>query len=232
MRIVVIGGTGVLGSNVVGTLSDRDHDTVAASRSTGVNALTGEGLADVLTGADVVVDVSNAPSFDADPVMEFFTTSTKNLLAAAKGAGVGHYVAVSIVGCDQLPESGYMRAKVAQEELVEAAAIPYTIVRATQFAEFTDTITASLTVGDQVRVPDALIQPISTRALADEIARVAEARPLDGIDNVGGPDKITFEQMARDVLAKRGDSTTTVVVDRDATYFGAPLATNSLVVPA
>jgi uncharacterized protein YbjT (DUF2867 family) len=212
MKIVVIGGTGVLGSKVVGTLRDRGHDAVAASRSTGVNALTGEGLADALTGADVVVDVSNAPSFDDGPVMEFFTTSTKNLVAAASRAGVGHYVAVSIVGCDQLPESGYMRAKVAQEEL-------------------TDAITAALTVGDEVRVPDALIQPISTRALAEEIARVAEAQPFNGIDNVGGPDKITFEQMARDVLAKQGDSKT-VVVDPDATYFGTPLATNSLVVPA
>ena len=222
MKIVVIGGTGVLGSKVVGTLRDRGHDTIAASRSTGVDALTGEGLADALTGADVVVDVSNAPSFDAGPAMEFFTTSTKNLVAAARGAGVGHYVAVSIVGCDQLPESGYMRAKVAQEELVEHAEMPYTIVRATQFVEFTDTITASLTVGDQVRVPDALIQPISTRALADELARVAEAQPIDGIDNVGGPDKITFEQMARGVLAKQGDSKT-VVVDPDASLLrGAP----------
>ena len=140
----------------------------------------------------MVVDVANAPSFDDDPVMEFFTTSTKNLVSAAKAADVGHYVAVSIVGCDQLPESGYMRAKVAQEKLVEHASIPYSIVRATQFAEFTDAITASLTVGDEVRVPDALIQPISTTALADEIARVAEAPPLNGVENVGGPDKITF----------------------------------------
>ena len=231
MKIVVIGGSGALGSKVVGTLRDRGHDTVAASRSTGVNVLSGEGLADALTAADVVVDVSNPPSFDAGPVMEFFTTSTRNLVAAANGAGVGHYIAVSIVGCDQLPESGYMRAKVAQEELVERAAIPYTIVRATQFVEFTDTITASLTVGDEVRVPDALIQPITTGALAEEIARVAEAQPRDGIENIGGPDKITFEQMARDVLARQGDSKT-VVVDPDATYFGTPLATNSLVVPA
>jgi uncharacterized protein YbjT (DUF2867 family) len=231
MRIVVIGGAGVLGSKVVGTLRDHGHDAVAASRSTGVNVLTGEGLANALTGADVVVDASNAPSFDDGAVMEFFTASTKNLVAAAKDAGVGHYVAVSIVGCDQLPESGYMRAKVAQEELIEHAAIPYTIVRATQFVEFTDTITASLIVGDEVRVPDALIQPISTPALAEELARVAEAPPLDGIDNVGGPEKITFEQMARDVLAKQGDSKA-VVVDPDATYFGTRLATNSLVVPA
>ena len=183
-----------------------------------------------LSGANVLVDVANAPSFDDDPVMEFFTTSTKNLVSAAKAADVGHYVAVSIVGCDQLPESGYMRAKVAQEALVEQASIPYSIVRATQFVEFTDTITASLTVGDEVRVPDALIQPISTAGLAAEIARVVEAPPLDGVENVGGPDKITFEQMARDVLAKGGDAKT-VVVDPDATYFGAPLRRGSLVVP-
>jgi uncharacterized protein YbjT (DUF2867 family) len=229
MRIVVIGGTGALGSKVVGTLRDQGHDAVAASRSTGVDVLTGEGLANALTGADVVVDVSNPPSFDDDPVMEFFTTSTRNLLAAADG--VGHYIAVSIVGCDQLPASGYMRAKVAQEELVEHAAVPYTIVRATQFVEFTDMITDSLTVGDEVCVPDALIQPISTEALAEEIARVAEAQPLDGIENIGGPEKITFDQMARDVLARRGESKT-VVVDPAATYFGTPLSTNSLVIPA
>jgi uncharacterized protein YbjT (DUF2867 family) len=230
MKIVVIGGTGILGSKVIGTLRDRGHDAVSASRSTGVNALTGEGLADALAGANVVVDVANAPSFDDDPVMEFFTTSTKNLVSAAKAAEVGHYVAVSIVGCDQLVESGYMRAKVAQEKLVEHASIPYSIVRATQFVEFTDAITASLTVGDEVRVPDALIQPISTADLADEIARVAEAPPLNGVENVGGPDKITFEQMARGVLAKQGEAKT-VVLDPDATYFGTPLATSSLVTP-
>src|ERR1700744_5064842 len=208
MKIVVIGGTGVLGSKVVGTLRDRGHDAVGASRSTGVNALTGEGLADALTGADVVVDVSNAPSFDAGPALEFFTTSTKNLVAAARGAGVGHYVAVSIVGCDELPESGYLRAKVAQEKLIEAAGIPYSIIRATQFAEFTDAITASLTVGDEVRVPDALIQPIATQDLADEVARVAEGQPLAGIENIGGPQKISFEQMAREVLARQGETKT------------------------
>jgi len=230
MKIVVIGGTGVLGSKVVGTLRDHHHDAVAASRSTGVNALTGEGLAEALAGTDVVVDVSNSPSFDDDPVMEFFTTSTKNLAAAAKSAGVNHYVAVSIVGCDELPQSGYMRAKAAQEKLVEQAGIPYSIVRATQFVEFAEAITASLTVGDEVRVPDALIQPIATADLGDVVARVAGAPPLNGIENVGGPDKITFEQMARDVLAKQGESKT-VIVDPEATYFGTPLATNSLVTP-
>ena len=229
MKIVVIGGTGALGSKVVETMRDRGHDAVAASPRTGVNALTGEGLADVLTDAGVVVDVANAPTFDDDPVMEFFTTSTTNLLVAAANSGVGHYVVVSIVGCDQMPGSGYMRAKAAQEKLVERAGIPYSIVRATQFVEFTDTITTSLTVGDEVRVPDALIQPISTADLADAVVRVAEAAPVNGIENVGGPAKITFEQMARDVLVARGDAKT-VVVDPRATYFGAPLSTNSLVV--
>lgn len=230
MKIVVIGGAGVLGSKVVGKLNEHGHDAVPASPRTGVNTLTGEGLAEVLTGAGVVVDVSNSPSFDDDPVMEFFTTSTNNLVAAAKSAGVGHYVAVSIVGCDELPESGYLRAKVAQEKLIEAAGMPYSIIRATQFAEFTDAITASLTVGDEVRVPDALIQPIATQDLADEVARVAEGKPLAGMENIGGPEKISFEQMAREVLARQGE-TKTVVVDTHAAYFGTPLSTNSLVTP-
>jgi uncharacterized protein YbjT (DUF2867 family) len=230
MKIVVIGGTGALGSKVVGALRDRGHDAVAASPRTGVNALTGEGLTQALTEAGVVVDVANAPSFEDDPVMEFFTASTTNLLAAAKETGVGHYLVVSIVGCDQLPESGYMRAKESQEELVKRAGLPYSIVRATQFVEFTDAITDSLTEGDEVRVPDALIQPIATADLAGEVARVAVGPPIDGIENVGGPEKITFEQMARDVLAKRHDNKT-VVVDPETTYFGTPLSTNSLVVP-
>lgn len=228
MRVVVIGGTGVLGSKVVEKLRQHHHDAVAASPRTGVNTLTGAGLADALRGADVVVDVTNSPSFDDDPVMEFFTTSTTNLVAAARAGAVGHYVAVSIVGCDQLPESGYLRAKVAQEKLIEESELPYSIVRATQFAEFTDAITASMIVGGEVRVPDALIQPIAAADLAAEVARVAEGKPLGGIANVGGPDKISFEQMARDVLARQGQ-TKTVVVDPEVGYFGTPLARNSLV---
>jgi uncharacterized protein YbjT (DUF2867 family) len=176
----------------------------------------------------VVVDVSNSPSFDDDPAMEFFTKSTANLGAAAKAAGVGHYVAVSIVGADQLPKSGYLRAKVAQEKLIEESAIPYSIVRATQFAEFTDAITASMTVGDEVRVPDALIQPIAAAELAAEVARVAEGEPLGGIENFGGPEKISFEQMAREALARQGEAKT-VVVDPQVGYFGTPLSMNSLV---
>jgi uncharacterized protein YbjT (DUF2867 family) len=229
MKIVVIGGSGVLGSQVVQKLKDAGHEAIPASPRTGVNALTGEGLAEALSGADVVVDVANAPSFDDDAVMEFFTKSTTNLVAAAKGAGIGHYVEVSIVGCDQLPQSGYMRAKVAQEELVEHGGVAYSIVRATQFAEFADAITDSLTVGDEVRVPDALIQPIAAQDLAAEVARVAAGPPLGGIENIGGPEKISFEQMAVAVLSKRGESKT-VVVDPQATYFGTPLSTGSLVV--
>jgi uncharacterized protein YbjT (DUF2867 family) len=230
MKIVVIGGAGVLGSKVVQKLKEHGHDAVAASPRTGVNTLTGEGLADVLTDANVVVDVSNSPSFDDDPAMEFFTKSTANLETAAKSAGVGHYVAVSIVGCDQLPKSGYLRAKVAQEKLITESDLPYSIVRATQFAEFADAITASLTVGDEVRVPDALIQPIASEDLADKVARVAEGEPLGGIENVGGPEKISFEQMARESVARQGEAKT-VIVDPQAAYFGTPLSTNSLVTP-
>ena len=228
MKIVVIGGTGRLGSKVVDKLRDHGDEAVAASPNTGVNTLTGEGLAEALAGADVVVDVSNSPSFEDGPVMEFFTKSTTNLQAAAKAAGVGHYVAVSIVGADQLPKSGYLRAKVAQEKLIQESEIPYSIVRATQFAEFTDRITASMTVGDEVRVPDALIQPIAANELAAEVARVAEGEPLGGIENIGGPKKISFEQMAREVLARQGEAKT-VVVDPQVGYFGTPLSMNSLV---
>lgn len=228
MKVVVIGGTGVLGSKVVQKLRERGHDVVAASPRTGVNTLTGEGLTDALNGADVVVDVSNSPSFEDDAVMEFFTKSTANLAAAAKTGGVGHYVAVSIVGADQLPKSGYLRAKVAQEKLIEESEIPYSIVRATQFAEFTEAITSSMTVGDEVRVPDALIQPIAADELAVEVARVAAGEPLDGIVNVGGPEKMSFEQMARAVLARQQD-VKTVVVDPEVGYFGTPLSMNSLV---
>jgi uncharacterized protein YbjT (DUF2867 family) len=228
MKIVVIGGTGVLGSKVVQKLRDGGQDALPASPRSGVNTLTGEGIAEALTGAKVVVDVSNSPSFDDDPAMEFFTNSTRNLLAAAKATGVGHYVAVSIVGADQLPKSGYLRAKVAQEKLIEQSEMPYSIVRATQFAEFTDAITASMTVGDEVRVPDALIQPIAADDLAAEVARVAAGEPLGGIENIGGPEKISFEQMAHEVLARQGD-VKTVVVDPQVGYFGTPLSMDSLV---
>ena len=165
------------------------HEVVAASRSSGVDVLTGEGLAEALAGADAVVDVTNSPSFEDDPVMEFFTKATTNVVAAAKTAGVGHYVVLSIVGVDGLPDSGYMRAKVAQEKLLTESGLPYSIVRATQFSEFADAITASMTVGDEVRVPDALIQPIAADRVASDVARAAVANPLNGVVNIGGPDE-------------------------------------------
>jgi uncharacterized protein YbjT (DUF2867 family) len=230
MKITVIGASGLIGTKVVDLLTAEGHDVVAASRASGVDVLTGDGLAEALSGADALVDVVNSPSFEDDPVMEFFTKSTTKLVDAAQRAGVGHYVCLSIVGADQLPESGYMRAKVVQEKVITESGIPYTIVRATQFAEFTDAITASMTVGDEVRVPDALIQPVTADKVAAEVARAAVAAPLGGVVNIGGPEKISFEQMARAVLADRGQDQT-VVVDPQAHYFGTRLAERSLVTP-
>jgi uncharacterized protein YbjT (DUF2867 family) len=230
MKITVFGGSGLIGTKVVDLLTAEGHDVVAASRASGVDVLTGDGLAEALSGADALVDVVNSPSFEDDPVMEFFTKSATNLVDAAKRAGVGHYVCLSIVGIDDLPDSGYMRAKVVQEKVITQSGIPYTIVRATQFAEFTDGITASMTVGDQVRVPDALIQPVTADKVAAEVARAAVTAPLRGIVNIGGPEKISFEQMARAVLADRGEDKT-VVIDPQAHYFGTQLAERSLVTP-
>ena len=230
MKITVIGASGLIGSKVVDLLTAEGHDVVAASRRSGVDVLTGDGLADALSGADVLVDVVNSPSFDDDPVMEFFSKSTTNLVDAAKRAGVGHYVALSIVGVDGLPDSGYMRAKMVQEKIITESGLPYTIVRATQFAEFTEAITDSMAVGEEFRVPDALIQPVAADDVARDVARAAVADPLGGIVNMGGPQKISFEQMARDVLARRGDGKT-VVVDPQARYFGTRLAERSLVTP-
>ena len=231
MKITVVGASGLIGTKVVELLKAEGHDVVASSRSTGVDVLTGDGLADALAGADALVDATNSPAFEADAVMEFFTKSATNLVNAARRAGVGHYVALSIVGVDGLPDSGYFRAKVAQEKIITESGIPYSIARATQFAEFTDSITDSMTVGDEVRVPDALIQPIPADDVASAVARAAIAAPINGIVNIGGPQKITFEQMARDVLARTGDNTKTVVVDPEARYFGAALSMDSLVTP-
>ena len=230
MKITVIGASGLIGTKVVDLLTAEGHDAVAASRGSGVDVLTGDGLAEALSGADALVDVVNSPSFEDDAVMDFFTKSTTNLVDAAKRAGVGHYVALSIVGVDGLPDSGYMRAKVVQEKIITESGLPYTIVRATQFAEFADAITDSMTVGNEVRVPDALIQPVAADDVATDVARAAVADPLGGIVNIGGPEKVSFEQMARDVLARRGDDKT-VVVDPQAAYYGTLLAERSLVTP-
>jgi len=227
MRITVFGASGQIGRQVVDLLTKEGHDVVAASRRSGVDVLTGDGVPDAVRDADVLVDVLNSPSYDDDPVLEFFSTATRTLVAAAKAAGVGHYVALSIVGVTRLDMSGYMRAKVAQETLIEASGLPYTIVRATQFIEFADTIVASLTVGDVVRVPDARIQPVAATEVAGHVARAAIGSPV-GIVEVGGPDKITFARLAEIVLARSGEQRA-IVVDPDATYFGARVDDTSLV---
>ena len=231
MKITVVGASGLIGTKVVEVLRSEGHEVVAASRSTGLDVLTGDGLADALDGAHALIDVTNSPSFEADAVMDFFTRSATNIAAAAKAAGVGHYVALSIVGVDGLPDSPYMRAKVAQERVISESSVPYSIVRATQFTEFADAIVDSLTVGDEIRVPDALIQPIPADDVAAAVARAATDQPLNGIVNIGGPRRITFEQMARDVLGRRGDEGSSVIVDAEARYFGTPLGTRSLVTP-
>lgn len=226
----MIGASGLIGTKLVERLTEEGHEVIAASRNTGVDVLTGEGLADALVGADALIDVLNSPSFEDTAVMSFFTTSTANLVAEAKKAGVGHYVALSIVGLDGLPDSGYLRAKVAQEEIITASGLPYTLVRATQVAEFADQITDSLVVGDEVRVPDALIQLIPGWKVASVVSRAAVAEPLNDYVNIGGPQKISFEEMARDSLASRGGDKS-VVVDPTAKYFGTVLEERSLVTP-
>lgn len=225
MKLTVIGATGQIGATVVELLGAAGHEVTGASRSSGVDVLTGEGLAGAVAGADVLVDVTNSPSFEDEPVLAFFTASSANLVAAAKSAGVGHYVALSIVGADGLPDSGYMRAKVAQENTITESGLPYTIVRATQFHEFADMIVGSLTVGDVVRVPDARIQPVAAAEVSAYVAQVAQGAPVNGIVDLGGPEKMSFADLAR---AVRGDDAA-VVIDPSATYFGTPVDDSSLV---
>jgi uncharacterized protein YbjT (DUF2867 family) len=227
MRISVFGASGQIGQQVVDLLTAEGHDVAAASRTTGVDVLTGEGVADALRDARVLVDVLNSPSYEDEPVLRFFSTATRTLVDAAAAAGVAHYVALSIVGVTRLPDSGYMRAKVAQETLIEASGLPYTIVRATQFDEFADAIVDTLREGDVVRVPDARIQPIAAADVAAHVARAAVGSPV-GVVEIGGPEKITFAELARVVLARRGEHLA-VVVDPDATYFGARVNDHSLV---
>ncbi|MEU3790242.1 SDR family oxidoreductase [Streptomyces fructofermentans] len=227
MRIVVIGGTGLIGSKVVARLKADGHEAVAASPNTGVDTITGEGLDDVLKGASVVVDVSNSPSFEADAVMEFFQASTTNLLAAEAAAGVGHHVALSVVGTERLPESGYFRAKVAQEELIKGSGAPYTLVHATQFFEFVKGIAASATDGDTVRLPSALIKPLAADDVADAVAGAAVAAPLNGMTEVAGPEEFPLDELVRIGLKADGDPRE-VVTDESAGYFGAPLQERSL----
>jgi uncharacterized protein YbjT (DUF2867 family) len=228
MKIVVIGGTGLIGSKVVSCLDEEGHEAVPASPDSGVNTLTGEGLDEVLTGAEVLIDVSNSPSFEDEAVMNFFTTATTNLLAAATKAAVRHYVALSIVGADGLPDSGYLRAKVAQEKLIDEAEIPYTIVRATQFYEFAKRIADEATDEDVVRLPHVLFQPIAADDVAAAVCEVSQRAPADAIVEIGGPEQFRFDEFIRDALSAAGDPRS-VVADPEARYFGTVLNERSLV---
>jgi len=228
MKIVIIGGTGLIGSKLVARLREQGHQAIPASPDTGVNTLTGEGLAQVLTGADVVIDVSNSPSFEDAAVMNFFETSTGNLLAAETPAGVGHHVALSVVGCDRAPESGYLRAKLAQEKLIRGSPIPYSIVRATQFFEFVKRIADEATDGNRVRIPPVLFQPIAAADVADAVGKVAVGAPRSGIVEVAGPQQFRFDEFIRLALGARHDPRE-VVADQHARYFGMEPGERTLV---
>jgi len=228
MKIVVIGGTGLIGSKLVETLTERGHDVTPAAPSTGVNAYTGEGLAQVLSGADVVVDVSNSPTLD-DAAREFFQTATTNLLTAEKSAGVAHHVALSVVGTDQLADqSGYFDAKLLQESLIAEGPIPYTIVHATQFFEFLNTLADSATVDDTVRMPPAYFQPMAAADVAAGVATVALDTPVNGVVEIGGPTAVLLPDLLRTALTAVGDSRT-VVADPAAKYWGIDLGERTLV---
>src|SRR5437899_1588061 len=228
MKIVVIGGTGLIGSKLVNKLREHGHEAVAAAPNTGVNTLTGEGLAEVLKGASVVVDVSNSPSWEDSAVLKFFETSTRHLLGAEAAEGVGHHVALSIVGTDRLLESGYFRAKIAQENLIKSSSIPYSIVRATQFFEFVKGIADFSTDGNKVRLPSALIQPMAADDVASAVGRIAMGSPVNGTVEVGGPEKFRLDDLVRRGLAARNDPRE-VVADPHARYYGAELSERTLV---
>ncbi|MFI5719018.1 SDR family oxidoreductase [Nocardia sp. NPDC051750] len=227
MKIVVIGGTGLIGSKLVTRLGEHGHQAVPAAPNTGVNTLTGEGVKEVLQDADVVIDVSNSPSFADDDVMNFFRTSTTNLLEAARGAGVGHYVALSVVGTERLPESGYFRAKVAQEELIKGSGLPYSLVHATQFFEFAGGIADSATSDGVVRLSGANVQPMAADDVAAAVGRTAAGTPVGGTVEVAGPEVFGLDQWIRTVLTARSDPRE-VRTDPQSPYFGAVLKPGSL----
>ncbi len=228
MKIVVIGGTGLIGSKLVTKLAALGHEAVAAAPNTGVNTLTGEGLAEVLETAQVVVDVSNSPSFADAPVLEFFQTSTRNLLSYEAAAGVGHHVALSVVGSERLPNSGYLRAKVVQEKLIKEGSIPYTIVHATQFFEFAKRIADEATVDNIVRLPPVLFQPMAAEDVASALCGVAIAAPLNGTLEIAGPESFRFDDFIRQRLEALNDSRE-VIADPNAKYFGTELSERSIV---
>jgi uncharacterized protein YbjT (DUF2867 family) len=227
MKIVVIGGTGLIGSKLVEKLREDGHDALAAAPDTGVDTLTGEGLAEALEGAQVVVDVSNAPAWDDAAVMDFFLTSARNILAAEMAAGVNHHVALSVVGADRLPKSGYFRAKIAQEETLKAGPVPYTILRATQFFEFIGRIADSSTDGETVRLAPVFVQPESADDVAAALAEIAVSAPVNSIVQLAGPQRFRLDEIARRFLWAKGDRRE-VIGDFHARYFGTELNYYSL----
>jgi uncharacterized protein YbjT (DUF2867 family) len=228
MKIVVIGGTGQIGTPLVELLRQAGHDVVAASPSTGVNSVTGEGLADALAGADVVLDIPNSPSFEDAAVLDFFQRSTANLVEAQKEAGVGHHIVLSIVGADRMHDIGYMRAKVAQEQLVRESGLPFTIVRATQFFEFIPRLAEGAADGDTIRLSPVLMQPIAAADVSAALADIATQAPTNDVIELAGPEKLRLADLGRRVLEARGD-TRTVVADEAAGYFGGTVTDTSLV---
>lgn len=228
MKIVIIGGTGLIGSKTVERLRRKGHEVIAASPNTGINTITGEGLADALTGADAVLDLANSPSFADADVMAFFETSGRNLLAAEKAAGVKHHIALSVVGTERLQESGYFRAKLVQEQLIRASGIPYTIVHSTQFMEFLSGIAQSGTVGDSVHLSAAYVQPIASDDVADAMAEVTLAAPINGTVEIAGPERFRLNDLVTLYLQATNDPRN-VVADPEARYFGARLEDGSLV---
>ncbi|HEY3597661.1 MAG TPA: SDR family oxidoreductase [Paraburkholderia sp.] len=228
MKIVVIGGTGLIGSKVVKDLRARGHDVVAASPSSGVNTVTGEGLAEAMAGAKVVVDVANSPSFEDAAVLAFFETSGRNLLAAETAAGVQHHVALSVVGTDRLAQSGYFRAKIVQEKLIRESGVPYTIVRATQFFEFLGGIAQGGSDGRTVRLPPAFFQPMASDDVAAAVAGFSVGEPLDGVVEIGGPERVRLADLIQRFLSATHDSRK-VVEDTHALYSGAELKDDTLV---
>ncbi len=228
MKIVVIGGTGLIGSKTVPILRQGGHEVVASSRKSGINSITGEGLKEAMTGAQVVVDLSNSPSFEDKAVLDFFETSGRNLFAAESAAGVGHHVALSIVGIDRAPDNGYFRAKVAQEKLIESSGIPYTIIRSTQFFEFLGGIAASSANGNVVRLSPGLFQPIAADDVAVIVADMALAAPRNGIVDIAGPERAPFDEIVARYLKAAGDPRE-VVSDPEALYFGGRVEERSLV---
>lgn len=227
MKIVVIGGSGLIGTKLVNKLREHGHEAVAASPASGVDTLTGAGLTEALTGAQVVVDVSNSPSFEDAAVLKFFETSSRNLLPAEAAAGVKHHVALSVVGADRVPDSGYMRAKVAQEKLIEAGKVPYTILRATQFFEFIGRIADGSTEGNTVRLAPALMQPVAAEDVAAALARVAVGEPVNGMVELAGPEPIRLDELARRLLSAKHDARQ-VAADDHARYYGAVVNDRSL----